>query len=41
MGKKRVYTKVGKPLVKGAFGIVNKAQDKDLNEIYAIKEFSF
>ena len=41
MSKKRVYTKVGKPLGKGAFGTVSKAKDEDGNEIYAIKEFSF
>ena len=41
MSKKRVYTKVGKPLGKGAFGTASKAKDEDGNEIYAIKEFSF
>ena len=41
MNKKRVYTKIGKPLGKSAFGTVNKAKDENGNEIYAIKEFSF
>ena len=41
MNKKRVYTKIGKPLGKSAFGTVSNAKDQDGNEIYAIKEFSF